>query len=91
MSELPLLNGLPLTGYLRLCQIVGDKKASPAIPPIIPISKASWWLGVKIGKYPKSIKLGPRTTVWRVEDIRALLKYGADWANMQKGTVPDEK
>lgn len=87
MNQLPLMNGLPLTGYLRLCQIVGDKKASPVIPPIIPISKASWWLGVKTGKYPQSIKLGARTTVWRVEDIRALIEYGANWADAQAKTT----
>jgi predicted DNA-binding transcriptional regulator AlpA len=52
------------TGFLRLSQI---------IPDIIPIGKSSWWAGVKKGKYPKPIKLGPRTTVWRVEDILALV------------------
>ena len=54
---------LPETGFLRL----------PEILRVIPISKSSWWAGVKSGKYPGSLKLGPRTTVWRVEDIRALI------------------
>lgn len=80
------MNELPLTGYLRLNQIVGNKKASPAFPPIIPIGKSTWWRGVKTGKYPQAIKLGTRTTVWRVEDIKALIKYGTDWANAQKET-----
>lgn len=40
---------------------------------LLPISKSAWWLGVKEGRFPKPIKLGPRTTVWRVEDIRALI------------------
>jgi predicted DNA-binding transcriptional regulator AlpA len=62
---------LPATGYVRLVQIVGNRKKG--IMPIIPIGPSSWWAGVKEGKYPASIKLGPRTTVWRVEDIRALL------------------
>ncbi|MFZ2449076.1 MAG: AlpA family phage regulatory protein [Methylovulum miyakonense] len=30
--------------------------------------------GVKSGKYPKPVKLGERTTAWRVEDIRALVE-----------------
>ncbi len=64
---------LPETGYLRLPQIIGDQQATPPIPAVIPISKSSWWAGVKAGRYPKSVKLGPRTTVWRVEDIRALI------------------
>lgn len=65
------MNQLPQTGYLRLSQILGDKKSNP---PIIPIGKSSWWAGVKSGRYPKPIKLGPRTTAWRVEDIRNLIE-----------------
>jgi hypothetical protein len=70
------MNPLPTKGYLRLNQIVGDKKQNPPIPPLIPISAASWWRGVKSGKYPPAIKLGPRTTVWRVEDVMALIEQG---------------
>lgn len=61
-------------GFLRVKDIVGDRDKK--IPAIIPISAASWWNGVKSGKYPKPIKLGPRTTVWRVEDIRQLIEHG---------------
>ena len=43
---------------LRLKQIIGDPKANPPIEAIIPISKSSWWEGVKTGRYPKAIKLG---------------------------------
>lgn len=63
-------NSLPETGYLRLSQIVGDKKAG--IPPIIPVSKSTWWQGVKSGRYPQPVKISERCTAWRVEDIRAL-------------------
>lgn len=62
-------NTIPETGFLRLAQIIGSKNN----PPLIPVSKTSWWEGVKSGKYPKSVKLGVRTTVWRVEDIRDLI------------------
>jgi predicted DNA-binding transcriptional regulator AlpA len=58
-------------GLLRLWQIVGDPKKN--LPPLIPISKSSWWMGVKIGRFPQPIKLGPRTTCWRAEDIYALI------------------
>lgn len=64
---------LPETGYVRLPQIVGNAKAVPPIPAIIPVSKSTWWLGVKTGRYPQPVKLGPRITAWRVEDIRALI------------------
>lgn len=65
---------LPETGFLRLHQILGNSKANPPIPPLIPVCKSSWWNGVRSGKYPRPIKLGPATTAWRVEDIRSLIE-----------------
>ncbi|MGZ8172618.1 helix-turn-helix transcriptional regulator [Methylobacter sp.] len=62
---------LPETGFLRLSQIIGNKKTS--IPALIPIGRTSFLNGVKSGKYPKPVKLGERTTAWKVEDIRALI------------------
>jgi prophage regulatory protein len=67
------MHQLPETGYLRLPQIIGDRSAEPPIPAIIPVSKSTWWEGVKSGRFPKPVKLGPRITAWRVEDIRALI------------------
>ena len=64
-------NILPETGLVRLSQILGDKKKG--IPPIIPVSKSTWWAGVKSGRFPQPIKLGERTTCWRVQDIRMLM------------------
>ena len=64
---------LPETGFMRLRQIIGDPKADPPVPPLIPVGKSTWWAGVRNGRYPQPIKLGPRTTAWTVEDIRALI------------------
>jgi len=66
------MNQLPVTGFLRLPQIIGDAKAEPPIPPIIPVKKSCWWDGVRSGRFPKPVKLG-RCTMWRVEDIRTLI------------------
>ena len=44
----------------------------------IPVSKSTWWAGVKSGRFPKPVKLGPRTTAWRVEDIRSLIAQVSD-------------
>lgn len=63
---------LPETGFLRLPQIIGDQKAEPPIPAIIPVKKSCWWEGVRTGRFPKPVKLG-RCTMWRVEDIRELV------------------
>lgn len=72
------MNSLPTTGYVRLPQILGDRKAIPPIPALIPVSKSTWWAGVRTGRYPKAVKLGPRITAWKVEDIRALID-GPKW------------
>jgi len=55
---------LPDTGYVRL----------PTVLRLIPVARSTWWQGVKIGRYPQPVKLGPRITAWRVEDIRALIE-----------------
>lgn len=58
---------LPESGFVRLKAIL-----APVGP--IPVSKSTWWDGVKSGRFPEPVKLGPRTTAWRVEDIRALIE-----------------
>jgi predicted DNA-binding transcriptional regulator AlpA len=63
-------HALPETGFVRLKKIL-----APTGP--IPVSKSTWWAGVKEGRFPKPVKLGPRTTAWRVEDIRRLIEKGA--------------
>ncbi len=73
---LRLLERLPETGFIRLPQIIGKPKANPPIPPLIPVSKSTWWEGVRTGRFPKPIKFGARMAVWRVEDIKAFIEKG---------------
>lgn len=54
---------LPPEGFVRL----------PVVVRVLGIGKTTWWVGVKDGRFPKPVKLGPRTSAWRVEDIRALI------------------
>ena len=54
---------IPHAGFMRLPQVL----------QIIPVGKSTWWAGIKSGRFPQGVKLGPRTTAWRVEDIRQLL------------------
>lgn len=70
------MHTLPTTGFLRLPQIIGNQKTNPPIQALIPVGKSTWWAGVKSGRFPKPIKLGPKTTAWRVEDIRSLIEKG---------------
>ncbi len=72
------MHRLPETGYLRLSQIIGNAKAKPPIPAVIPIGKSSWWAGVRAGRYPKPVKLSPRVTAWRVEDILKLIAQAGE-------------
>jgi prophage regulatory protein len=66
---------LPETGFLRLSQIIGNPKATPPIPPIIPVKKSCWWDGFRSGRFPKPVKIGNgRGTFWKVEAIRALIE-----------------
>lgn len=78
MEETAVRIILPETGFVRLNNIIGDAKTNPPIPAIIPVSKSTWWAGVKTGRFPKPIKIGPRITVWRVEDIRAFIQNSPD-------------
>ncbi|RUR08562.1 helix-turn-helix transcriptional regulator [Legionella septentrionalis] len=70
------MSQLPQTGFLRLSQIIGKPNSSIPIIPLIPIGKSTWWEGVRSGRFPKPVKLGPRITAWRVEDIKKLIESG---------------
>jgi prophage regulatory protein len=63
---------LPSKGYVRLGTIIGDRRTGA--PGVIPVGSSTWWNGVKSGRFPKPVKLGPRITAWRVEDIRQLVE-----------------
>ena len=53
----------------------GPKRARPGIPAVIPVSPATWWAGIKTGRFPKGEKpFGGNVTMWRAESIRALLE-----------------
>jgi prophage regulatory protein len=56
--------GLPSEGFIRL----------PTVAKALGISVNSVYNGIKAGKYPPGILLTPRTRVWDVADIRALIE-----------------
>jgi predicted DNA-binding transcriptional regulator AlpA len=64
--------------FLRIQHIVGDPKAEPPIPALIPIGKSTWWAGVKSGKFPQPVKLGARTTAWTARSIQKLMESFAE-------------
>ena len=56
-------DNLPETGFVRL----------PTVLSVIPVGKSTWWAGIQSGRFPEPVKLGPRITAWRVEDLRELI------------------
>ena len=58
------MQNIPNNALLRLPQVLA----------LIPVSRSARWAGCKSGRYPKPVKLGPRTTAWRAADIAALLE-----------------
>lgn len=55
---------IPEFGFLRLDDVLR----------IIPVSKTTWYNGIRSGRFPKGIRLSQNIVVWRVEDIRNLVK-----------------
>jgi predicted DNA-binding transcriptional regulator AlpA len=64
MHDYPGMGFIPETGFVRLPQVLS----------VIPLGKTSWWEGVRSGRFPKPVKLSPRCTAWRAEEIRQLIK-----------------
>ncbi|MBF2099135.1 MAG: AlpA family phage regulatory protein [Gloeomargaritaceae cyanobacterium C42_A2020_066] len=53
----------------------------PEVLEIFRLSRTTWYQGIKLGRYPKPIKVGQRRVVWRAADLEALaqrLEGGAD-------------
>ena len=55
----------------RVKQIIGDLKNDPPLAPFVPVSKSTWWRGVREERFPKPQKLSAKVTVWRGADLLA--------------------
>lgn len=55
---------LPKFGFLRLKDVL----------KVFPVSKTTWWDGVKTGRYPQPYKLSEKITAWKVSDIQELVE-----------------
>lgn len=79
------MSALPLTGFLRLKDIIGDRNATPPIPALLPISRSAFYQGVRDNRFPRPLRLGPRMSVWRVEDILELIRRPSSSIADRKG------
>jgi prophage regulatory protein len=50
---------------------------APEVAQMLGTSVGSIWGWAKAGKFPKPIKLGPNTTVWRLSDVEAWIEERA--------------
>jgi len=48
----------------------------PDVLALIPVSRATWYAGVKSGRYPQAVSLGPRCVAWRASEIQRLVSHG---------------
>ncbi|MEJ1298317.1 MAG: AlpA family phage regulatory protein [Candidatus Sedimenticola sp. (ex Thyasira tokunagai)] len=53
------LSTLPRDAIIRL----------PDVLRLFPVSKSTWWAGIKAGRYPSPIRLGNRAVGWRLGSI----------------------
>ena len=59
MSKLEALNDLPRVGYAR----------APQVLRVVPVGRSTLWNMAKEGKFPRPVKLSPRVTAWKCEDV----------------------
>jgi len=52
----------------------------PEVMKVTGLARSTVWLWVKMGKFPKPIKLSPRVTVWRESDL-------IDWIESQEQEI----
>lgn len=48
------------------------------------ISRSALYNGVRDGRYPPPVRLGARTTVWRGEDLLAIIAHGPGGHKIQR-------
>jgi prophage regulatory protein len=56
--------------FVRIGKIVGPNG-------LIPVSRTSFYQGIRDGIYPKAVRLGKRTSVWRISELMRVIERGA--------------
>ena len=70
-SSLPIPSSINHAALLRLSQVLS----------LVPVSKSTWWNGVRSGRFPRPVKLSQRTTCWRASEILRLIEDAERPAN----------
>ena len=72
--------------FIRIRQLASapGRNGAPARIGRLPVSQATVWRWVKLGEFPKPVRLGPQTTAWRLEDVE---RWEAE-RGVQMGVTP---
>jgi len=57
-------NDVAFSGLMRLKQVL----------TVVPVSRSTWFSGVRSGRFPKPVRLSPRCVAWRGRDIAQLIE-----------------
>ena len=59
----------PTDALVRIGKIIGPNG-------IIPVSRSSFYQGIRDGIYPKAVRLGKRTSAWRMSELLRVIQRG---------------
>ena len=74
---------MPESINLHKQKITMNKTSLPSLSPLLrlpevlrryPVSRTTWYDGIKLGMYPAPVRLGKRTVAWRESEIEALIQ-----------------
>jgi prophage regulatory protein len=57
----------PKDALVRISKIIGPNG-------LIPVSRSSFYQGISDGIYPKAVRLGKRTSAWRMSELMRVIQ-----------------
>jgi len=62
------------TEILELREIIGNRSSDPTSKGLFPVSRSTWYRGIRAGIYPRPIQLSPRRVGWHRLQIESLIR-----------------
>jgi prophage regulatory protein len=66
VDRLDVVAGVAVDRLLRLPQVL----------QLVPVSRSTWFSGVRSGRYPAPVRVGLRAVAWRQRDLQQILQTG---------------
>ena len=78
-ARLDLIEGVNIDRLIRL----------PEVLQLVPVSRSTWFSGVRSGRYPTPVRVGVRAVAWRLRDVKKLLEEGISTSgSLRSGLIP---